>query len=58
MIQDGVMIANVGEKLLYFTHGIYVCVNSGTTSNISRECVKSLQKKGYIISANGKNFDV
>ena len=58
MIKGGVIIANVREKLLYFTHGIYVCVNSGTTSNISREYVKYPQKKGYIISENSKYFDV
>ena len=58
MIKGGVMIANAGEKLLYFTNGIDVCVNAGTVPNISREYVKYQQNKGYIISANSKKFGV
>ena len=58
MIKGGLMIANFGENLLYFTNSIDVCVNAGTVPNISRECVKYLQNRGYIISANSKNFGV
>ena len=52
------MIANVGQKLLYFPHGIDVCVNSGSTQNLPRQYVKYLQKKVYIIVADSKKFDV